>query len=84
MENSAEVATFISPENDEGIFAAILHGHIDFSADPWPTISSGAKDLVKKMLRTNPKERLTAAEILSKIYKFQLFYMMRFKAQNLI
>ncbi|CAL9052085.1 calcium-dependent protein kinase 15-like [Musa acuminata AAA Group] len=51
-------------ENDEGIFAAILHGHIDFSADPWPTISSGAKDLVKKMLRTNPKERLTAAEIL--------------------
>ncbi|RWV97324.1 hypothetical protein GW17_00039892 [Ensete ventricosum] len=84
IENSAEVASFISPENDEGIFAAILHGHIDFSADPWPTISSGAKDLMKKMLRTNPKERLTAAEILSKIYKFQLFYVMRLKAQNLI
>ncbi|RRT82461.1 hypothetical protein B296_00002000 [Ensete ventricosum] len=81
---AAEVASFISPENDEGIFAAILHGHIDFSADPWPTISSGAKDLMKKMLRTDPKERLTAAEILSKIYKFQLFYVMRLKAQNLI
>ncbi|URE41228.1 calcium-dependent protein kinase [Musa troglodytarum] len=44
-------------ENDEGIFAAILPDH-------WPTISSSAKDPVKKMLRTNPKERLTAAEIL--------------------
>lgn len=51
-------------ENDQGIFSAILRGHLDFSADPWPSISDGAKDLVKKMLRAYPKERLTAAEIL--------------------
>jgi serine/threonine protein kinase len=42
-----------------------LLGHVDFSSDPWPSISNGAKDLVKKMLRQDPKERLTAAEILS-------------------
>lgn len=57
---------FIFPENEDGIFEAVLHGHIDFSSDPWPSISNGAKDLVKKMLRQDPKERLTAAEILSK------------------
>ena len=56
----------ILPENEDGIFDAVLQGHIDFSSDPWPSISNGAKDLVKKMLRQDPKERLTAAEILSK------------------
>ncbi|ONM40121.1 Calcium-dependent protein kinase 3 [Zea mays] len=52
-------------ENEDGIFDAVLHSHIDFSSDPWPSISNGAKDLVKKMLRQDPKERLTAAEILN-------------------
>lgn len=58
---------FIYAENEEGIFDAILHGQIDFSSDPWPSISFGAKELVRKMLRADPKERLTAAEILSKL-----------------
>lgn len=53
-------------ENEQGIFDAILRGHIDFSSDPWPSISGSAKDLVKKMLRSDPKERLSAAEVLSK------------------
>ncbi|OEL21464.1 Calcium-dependent protein kinase 3 [Dichanthelium oligosanthes] len=52
-------------DNEDGIFDAVLRGHIDFSSDPWPSISNGAKDLVKKMLRPDPKERLTAAEILN-------------------
>ncbi|CAN6350057.1 unnamed protein product [Urochloa humidicola] len=52
-------------ENEDGIFDAVLRGHIDFASDPWPSISNGAKDLVKKMLRQDPKERLTAAEILN-------------------
>ncbi|TVU20110.1 hypothetical protein EJB05_36303, partial [Eragrostis curvula] len=51
-------------ENEDGIFDAVLRGHIDFSSEPWPSISNSAKDLVKKMLRQDPKERLTAAEIL--------------------
>lgn len=57
----------VLPENEDGIFDAVLQGHIDFSSEPWPSISSGAKDLVKRMLRQDPKERLTAAEILSKL-----------------
>jgi serine/threonine protein kinase len=56
----------VLPENEDGIFDAVLRGHIDFASDPWPSISNSAKDLVKKMLRQDPKERLTAAEILSK------------------
>ncbi|KAJ1405959.1 Serine/threonine-protein kinase, active site [Sesbania bispinosa] len=52
-------------ENEQGIFDAILRGHIDFVSDPWPSISSSAKDLVKKMLRADPKERLSAAEVLN-------------------
>ncbi|KAJ1416152.1 Serine/threonine-protein kinase, active site [Sesbania bispinosa] len=51
-------------EKEQGIFDAILRGHIDFASDPWPSISSSAKDLVKKMLRADPKERLSAVEVL--------------------
>ncbi|KAL3619222.1 Calcium-dependent protein kinase 15 [Castilleja foliolosa] len=52
-------------ENEENIFDAIKHGHLDFVSDPWPSISSSAKDLVKKMLQSDPKDRLTAAEVLN-------------------
>ncbi|KAG5057198.1 hypothetical protein JHK86_012194 [Glycine max] len=51
--------------NLEGIFDAILRGHIDFASDPWPSISSIAKDLVKKMLQADPKQRLSAVEVLN-------------------
>jgi len=60
------ILVLVLPENEDGIFDAVLRGHIDFASDPWPSISNSAKDLVKKMLRQDPKERLTAAEILSK------------------
>ena len=53
-------------ENEQGIFDAILRGRIDFASDPWPSISSSAKDLVKNMLRADPKKRLMAVEVLSK------------------
>ncbi|KAL1808687.1 calcium-dependent protein kinase 34 [Daucus carota subsp. sativus] len=52
-------------ESEHGIFNAILRGHVDFSCDPWPAISPQAKDLVKKMLTTDPKQRLTAIQVLS-------------------
>ncbi|XP_031268303.1 calcium-dependent protein kinase 17-like [Pistacia vera] len=51
-------------ESEHGIFNAILRGHIDFSSDPWPSISPQAKDLVRKMLTTDPKQRLTAIQVL--------------------
>ncbi|KAL9434524.1 hypothetical protein AB3S75_029211 [Citrus x aurantiifolia] len=52
-------------ETEQSIFDAILRGHIDFSSDPWPNISSSAKDIVKKMMCADPKERLSAAEVLN-------------------
>lgn len=65
--------TFISyAENEQGIFDAILRGHLDFSSDPWPTISSSAKDLVKKMLCFDPKERLSAVDVLSKFPPYRI------------
>ncbi|KAI3468666.1 hypothetical protein Pfo_025329 [Paulownia fortunei] len=51
--------------NGRGIFDAVLRGHLDFASDPWPSISSSAKNLVKKMLQADPKERLTAVEVLN-------------------
>ena len=54
-------------ESENGIFNAILKGHVDFSSDPWPSLSPQAKDLVKKMLNSDPKQRLTAAQVLSKL-----------------
>ncbi|KAL0418452.1 UNVERIFIED_CONTAM: Calcium-dependent protein kinase [Sesamum radiatum] len=42
-----------------------LRGHLDFSSDPWPSISPGAKDLVRKMLNSDPKQRLSAFQVLN-------------------
>ncbi|XP_057550898.1 calcium-dependent protein kinase 17 isoform X1 [Amaranthus tricolor] len=52
-------------ETEHGIFNAILRGHIDFTTDPWPSLSPQAKDLVKRMLNSDPKQRLTAYQVLN-------------------
>ncbi|GFZ16434.1 calcium-dependent protein kinase 6 [Actinidia rufa] len=49
-------------ENEQGIFDAILRGNLDFASAPWPSISSSAKDVVKKMLRADPRERISAVD----------------------
>ncbi|XP_065872262.1 calcium-dependent protein kinase 1-like [Euphorbia lathyris] len=51
-------------ETEQGIFEQVLHGDLDFDTDPWPSISDGAKDLVRRMLARDPKRRLTAHEVL--------------------
>lgn len=51
-------------ETEKGIFDAILQGHIDFESAPWPSISSSAKDLVRKMLTQEPQKRITSAQVL--------------------
>ncbi|GMH10235.1 hypothetical protein Nepgr_012076 [Nepenthes gracilis] len=51
-------------ENEQGIFEQVLHGDLDFSSDPWPSISESAKDLVKRMLVRDFRKRLTAHEVL--------------------
>ncbi|XP_041019662.1 calcium-dependent protein kinase 29-like [Juglans microcarpa x Juglans regia] len=51
-------------EKEKGIFEAILEGNLDLQSAPWPNISTGAKDLVGKMLMEDPKKRITAADAL--------------------
>ncbi|XP_047329805.1 calcium-dependent protein kinase 20-like [Impatiens glandulifera] len=51
-------------ESEQGIFEQVLKGELDFISEPWPSISDGAKDLVRKMLIRDPKKRLTAHEVL--------------------
>ena len=55
---------FFQSENEQGIFEEVLHGKLDFESEPWPSISEGAKDLVRRMLIRDPKKRLTAHEVL--------------------
>ncbi|RYR36578.1 hypothetical protein Ahy_A09g041546 isoform B [Arachis hypogaea] len=51
-------------ETESGIFKQILHGELDFVSEPWPSISEGAQDLVKRMLDRDAKKRITAHEVL--------------------
>ncbi|CAL5435799.1 unnamed protein product [Camellia sinensis] len=51
-------------ESEQGIFEQVLKGDLDFVSEPWPSISEGAKDLVRRMLLRDPKKRLTAHEVL--------------------
>lgn len=58
------ICTIYHTENEQGIFEQVLHGDLDFSSDPWPSISEDAKDLVRGMLVRDPRKRLTAHEVL--------------------
>jgi len=58
------IPPFFKEKTRADIERAILEGHIDFESYPWPSISSSAKDLVKGMLRADPKKRLSAVQIL--------------------
>ncbi|KAK3039701.1 hypothetical protein RJ639_027042 [Escallonia herrerae] len=55
---------YSAAETEKGIFDAILQGELDFESQPWPSISSSAKDLVRKMLTQNPKKRISSAQVL--------------------
>ncbi|XP_022941058.1 calcium-dependent protein kinase 29-like [Cucurbita moschata] len=51
-------------QTEDDILKAVLSGNLEMEDAPWPSISPSAKDLVSKMLRRDPKERITAAEAL--------------------
>jgi calcium-dependent protein kinase len=52
-------------ETVQGIFEEVVKGEPpSFAADPWPSISEGAKDLIRKMLHPDPVKRYTASEVL--------------------
>ncbi|GJT82951.1 CDPK-related kinase 5 [Tanacetum coccineum] len=50
---------------ESGIFRAVLKAHPNFNEVPWPTLSSKAKDFVKRLLNKDPRRRMTAAQRLS-------------------
>ncbi|KAK8607461.1 hypothetical protein V6N13_053196 [Hibiscus sabdariffa] len=52
-------------KTEDGIFKEVLKNKPDFRRKPWPTISNGAKDFLKKILVKDPRARLTAAQALS-------------------
>jgi len=50
---------FIGSTNNE-IFEKVLnHRKLDFSSEAWKKVSKEAKDLVKKLLVTDPNNRIT-------------------------
>lgn len=49
-------------ENDGRLFDSIMAGQYEFHSPYWDNISNEAKDLIKKLLVVNPKQRLTAKE----------------------
>ncbi|KAJ0550864.1 putative protein kinase CAMK-CDPK family [Helianthus annuus] len=51
-------------ETENEVFRGILEGELDFSFNPWPVISTSAKDLITKMLDRDRSWRITAHEIL--------------------
>ncbi|XP_057818780.1 calcium-dependent protein kinase 28 isoform X2 [Cryptomeria japonica] len=52
-------------KTEDGIFKEVLRKKPDFREKPWASISSSAKDFVKKLLVKDPRARLTAAQALS-------------------
>jgi calcium-dependent protein kinase len=51
--------------SEKEIFDSILRGKVDFSEEPWPSISASAKDLIKGLLNQNVSQRLTVAQALA-------------------
>ncbi|KAK9678577.1 hypothetical protein RND81_11G220500 [Saponaria officinalis] len=49
---------------ESGIFRAVLKADPSFTEPPWPSLSSEAKDFVKRMLNKDPRKRVTAAQAL--------------------
>ncbi|KAI3821631.1 hypothetical protein L1987_09200 [Smallanthus sonchifolius] len=42
-------------KSEQGVAQTILRGLIDFKREPWPSVSEGAKSLVRQMLEPDPK-----------------------------
>lgn len=51
-------------KSKDQIFSSILRSKPDFSRSPWPTISDGAKHLIRLMLTANPARRATPADVM--------------------
>nr|TKW36129.1 hypothetical protein SEVIR_2G420700v2 [Setaria viridis] len=50
---------------ESGIFRAVLKAEPSFDEAPWPTLTSEAKDFVKRLLNKDYRKRMTASQALS-------------------
>ncbi|KAL3525717.1 hypothetical protein ACH5RR_014089 [Cinchona calisaya] len=50
---------------ESGIFRTVLKADPSFEEQPWPALSTEAKDFVKRLLNKDPRKRMTAAQALS-------------------
>lgn len=53
---------------ESGIFRAVLRADPSFDEAPWPSLSSEAKDFVKRLLSKDPRKRMSAAQALSECF----------------
>ncbi|XP_054786291.1 CDPK-related kinase 5-like isoform X2 [Prosopis cineraria] len=49
---------------ESGIFKAVLKADPSFDEPPWPSLSSEAKDFVRRLLNKDPRKRISAAQAL--------------------
>ncbi|KAL3626787.1 CDPK-related kinase 5 [Castilleja foliolosa] len=49
---------------ESGIFRAVVKAEPTYEEQPWPTMSSEAKDFVKRLLNKDPRKRMTAPQAL--------------------
>ncbi|XP_073311081.1 CDPK-related kinase 5-like [Primulina huaijiensis] len=49
---------------ESGIFRAVVKAEPTYEEPPWPTLSSEAKNFVKRMLNKDPRKRMSAAQAL--------------------
>ncbi|KAL3350607.1 hypothetical protein AABB24_023171 [Solanum stoloniferum] len=49
---------------ESGIFRAVLKAEPTYDEAPWPTLTSEAKDFVKRLLNKDPRKRMSAAQAL--------------------
>ncbi|XLU34544.1 hypothetical protein S245_070610 [Arachis hypogaea] len=50
---------------ESGIFRAVLKADPSFDEAPWPSLSTEAKDFVKRLLNKDPRKRISASQALS-------------------
>ena len=55
---------------ESGIFRSVLKADPSFDEAPWPSVSSEAKDFVKRLLNKDPRKRMSAAQALSECFSF--------------
>ena len=54
-------------KTESRIFDAVRAADLRFPSDPWDRISASSKELIRRMLCTDPSQRLTAQEVLGRL-----------------